>query len=77
MADPEADSAHFIAILVKCLALLEKLPLAVNVRKYQQRVSSIQHVVVSGDPNGNAEFSDADRPQDHAARERFQKFPEW
>lgn len=33
VSDPEADSAHFIAILVKCLALLEKLPLAVNVRK--------------------------------------------
>lgn len=31
MADPEADSSHFIAVLIKCLALLEKLPVAVNV----------------------------------------------
>ncbi|KAF2896324.1 hypothetical protein ILUMI_09831 [Ignelater luminosus] len=29
-ADPEADSSHFMAILVKCLALLEKLPFAVD-----------------------------------------------
>lgn len=31
VVDPEVDSAHFIAILVKCLSLLDKLPLAVNV----------------------------------------------
>lgn len=38
--DPEVDSVHFIAILVKCLALLDKLPLAVNVRKIINCIAS-------------------------------------
>lgn len=29
--DPEADSQHFMAIIVECLALLGKLPDAVEV----------------------------------------------
>lgn len=36
--NPEADSAHFMTILVQCLALLEKLPEATEVIKYTSRV---------------------------------------
>lgn len=45
VVDPEADSAHFIAILVKCLALLEKLPLVLNV--INAFISSIHECILS------------------------------
>jgi hypothetical protein len=31
VSDPEEDSKHFISILIKCLALLNKIPDAVEV----------------------------------------------
>jgi hypothetical protein len=31
ISDPEEDSKHFISILIKCLALLNKIPDAVEV----------------------------------------------
>lgn len=32
--DQEANSSHFMAILVKCLLLLDKIPYAIKVRIY-------------------------------------------
>ena len=34
-SDPEADSQHFMAIIIECLALLGKLPDAVEVCKHK------------------------------------------
>jgi len=31
VADPEADSSHYMAILVECLSMLNKIPEAVKV----------------------------------------------
>ena len=42
-SDPEADSQHFMAIIVECLALLGKLPEAVETikRRMQKELAVI------------------------------------
>lgn len=37
LPDPEADTSHFMAILVKCLALLDKLPTAIDSIKHEMQ----------------------------------------
>jgi hypothetical protein len=40
-ADPEAKSEHFMAILVECLALLNKVPDTVEVRILSRKIKFI------------------------------------
>lgn len=42
--NPEEDSCHFMAILVKCLALLEKIPVAVDTIKAEMH-NELQNII--------------------------------